>query len=149
MKPDRLNILLADDDPDDRMLIRDALEESQSPQQLVCVENGEELLDYLHHQGSYTSLGEQPRPYLILLDLNMPRKDGREALREIKADPQLRRIPVVILTTSQAEEDIARTYDLGASSFIVKPHDFETLVSLVQTINHYWFETVRLPPSEN
>ena len=149
MKPDRLNILLADDDPDDRMLIRDALEESKSPQQLTCVENGEELLEYLRHQGSYALPNEQPRPYLILLDLNMPRKDGREALREIKADPQLRRIPVIVLTTSQAEEDIARTYDLGASSFITKPRDFESLVSLVQTINSYWFETVRVPALEN
>lgn len=149
MKPNHANILLADDDPDDRRLVRDALEESKSPQQLVCVENGEELLNYLRRQGAYSSLSEQPHPFLILLDLNMPRKDGREALREIKADPQLRRIPVVVLTTSQAAEDIACTYDLGASSFIIKPHNFETLVDLVRMINRYWFETVQLPPSEN
>ncbi len=149
MKSEHLNILMADDDPDDRMLVRDALQESQSPHQLTCVEDGEELLDYLRHRGAYSSLDESSRSYLILLDLNMPRKDGRETLREIKADPQLRRIPVVILTTSQAEEDIARSYDLGASSFITKPSDFATLVTLVQMINQYWFKTVRLPPSEN
>ena len=149
MKSEYLNILMADDDPDDRMLVRDALQESQSPHQLTCVEDGEELLDYLRHRGAYSSLDESSRSYLILLDLNMPRKDGRETLREIKADPQLRRIPVVILTTSQAEEDIARSYDLGASSFITKPSDFATLVTLVQMINQYWFKTVRLPPSEN
>jgi two-component system, response regulator len=149
MKTDHLNILLADDDPDDRMLVRDALQESRSPHQLTCVEDGEELLDYLRHRGPYSSVEESTRPYIILLDLNMPRKDGRETLREIKADPQLRRIPVVILTTSQAEEDIARSYDLGANSFIIKPSDFATLVRLVQTINQYWYETVRLPPSEN
>ncbi|HUJ11198.1 MAG TPA: response regulator [Verrucomicrobiae bacterium] len=149
MKPTRRNILLADDDPDDRMLIRDALQESQSQEQLTCVENGEELLDYLRHQGAFSSLDEKARPYVILLDLNMPRKDGREALREIKADPHLRRIPVIVLTTSQAEEDIARTYDLGASSFIIKPRDFETLVRLLRTIDEYWFETVQLPSGEN
>jgi CheY-like chemotaxis protein len=149
MKPNRVNILLADDDPDDQRLVQDALEESQSPQQLVCVENGEELLNYLRCEGTYSSLSEQDHPFLILLDLNMPRKDGREALREIKADPQLRRIPVVVLTTSQAPEDIACTYDLGASSFIIKPRDFETLVDLVRMINRYWFETVQLPSSEN
>ena len=149
MKSEHLNILMADDDPDDRMLVRDALQESQSPHQLTCVEDGEELLDYLRHRGAYSSLDESSRSYLILLDLNMPRKDGRETLREIKADPQLRRIPVVILTTSQAEEDIARSYDMGASSFITKPSDFATLVTLVQMINQYWFKTVRLPPSEN
>jgi CheY-like chemotaxis protein len=149
MKSDHLNILLADDDPDDRMLVRDALQESQSPHQLTCVENGEELLDYLRHRGANSSVDESAQAYVILLDLNMPRKDGRETLREIKADPHLRRIPVVILTTSQAEEDIARCYDLGASSFIIKPSDFETLIRLVQTINQYWFKTVRLPTSEN
>jgi CheY-like chemotaxis protein len=149
MKSEHLNILLADDDPDDRMLVRDALEESHSPHQLTCVEDGEQLLDYLRHRGSHFTTYESAQHYLILLDLNMPRKDGREALREIKADPHLRRIPVVVLTTSQAVEDIASTYDLGASSFIVKPRNFETLVDLIRTINRYWFETVQLPPSEN
>jgi CheY-like chemotaxis protein len=146
VKPDHLNILLADDDPDDRMLIREALEESKLPQKLACVNDGEELLDYLRRQGSYSRLGERPQPCLILLDLNMPRKDGREALREIKGDPHLRRIPVVILTTSQAEEDILRTYDLGANSFIIKPRNFETVVNMMQTLAQYWFDTVELPP---
>jgi len=149
MKFDRLNILLADDDPDDRMLVQDALQESQFPHRLSCVEDGEELLEYLRRQGAYSSADEESRPYLILLDLNMPRKDGREALREIKADPQLRRIPVIVLTTSQSEDDIHHTYDLGASSFIVKPHDFATLVRLVQEIYRYWIETVRLPLGGN
>jgi len=144
-----ITILLADDDPEDRMLARDALEESRVANKLDMVVDGEELMDYLNRRGSFESLQGTPLPGLILLDLNMPRKDGREALREIKADPQLRRIPVIVLTTSQAEEDIARTYDLGASSFITKPRDFESLVSLVQTINSYWFETVRVPALEN
>jgi CheY-like chemotaxis protein len=149
MKLDHLNILLADDDPDDRMLIREALEEGKLPQKLACVNDGEELLDYLRHQGNYARFGEQPRPCLILLDLNMPRKDGREALREIKGDPHLRRIPVIILTTSQAEEDILRTYDLGANSFIIKPRDFETVVNMMQTLAQYWFDTVELPSASN
>ncbi len=144
MKPSPFNILLADDDADDRLLIQDALQESKLPQQLDCVQDGEELLDFLRRRGNYTGLPDQ-RPCLILLDLNMPRKDGREALREIKGDPHLRRIPVVILTTSQAEEDILRTYDLGASSFIIKPRDFATVVTLIQALEQYWFETVQLP----
>jgi CheY-like chemotaxis protein len=139
MNPRPWNILLADDDPDDRLLIREALEESHLPQTLTCVEDGEELLDYLRGRP------DQPAPRLILLDLNMPRKDGREALREIKGDPKLQRIPVVVLTTSESEDDIQRTYELGASSFIVKPRNFETVVALMQTLTQYWFDTVQLP----
>src|SRR5215211_1811341 len=114
-------ILLADDDEEDRMLAGDALEESRVVNDLRFVEDGEELLDYLYRRGRYSEPGAAPTPGLILLDLNMPKKDGREALREIKADADLRRIPVVVLTTSKAEEDIYRTYDLGANSFITKP----------------------------
>jgi CheY-like chemotaxis protein len=145
MRTETLNILMADDDADDRMLVRDALNESPLPQRLDCVEDGEELLDYLYRRGKYAHLPADHEPRIILLDLNMPRKDGREALREIKNDPKLRRIPVVILTTSNAIDDIQRTYDLGASSFIVKPRNFETLVETLQTLVKYWHDTVQLP----
>lgn len=140
-------ILLADDDEEDRMLAAGALAESRVVNELRCVEDGEELLDYLYHRGDkYAAPSSSPIPGLILLDLNMPRKDGREALREIKADPDLRRIPVVVLTTSKAEEDIYRTYDLGANSFITKPVSFEGLVSVMRDIGRYWIEIVELPP---
>ncbi|HMQ34995.1 MAG TPA: response regulator [Chloroflexaceae bacterium] len=138
-------ILLADDDPDDRMLAKEALEESRLANRLLFVEDGEELLDYLYQRGAYTDPEAAPRPGIILLDLNMPRKDGREALREIKADPQLRAIPVVVLTTSKAEEDIYRSYDLGVSSFITKPVTFEGLVEVMRALGKYWFEIVELP----
>src|SRR5579864_6908861 len=123
-----ITILLADDDADDRMLTRDALAESRLANNLKFVEDGEQLMDYLCRRGNYASPDVSPRPGLILLDLNMPRKDGREALREIKSDPNLKRIPVVVMTTSKAEEDIVRSYDLGASSYITKPVTFERLV---------------------
>ncbi|MCC5930601.1 MAG: response regulator [Cyclobacteriaceae bacterium] len=137
-------ILMADDDPDDRMLAREAMEENKVPNQIVFVENGEELLDYLYQRGPYNA-ENAPRPGLILLDLNMPRMDGREALRHIKTDPGLRRIPVVILTTSKAEEDIVRSYDLGVNSFITKPVTFEELVKVTREISSYWFGIVELP----
>ena len=143
--PRPITILLADDDPDDRMLARDALDESRLANDLHEVVDGEELLEYLRRQGKYADPASAPRPGLILLDLNMPRKDGREALREIKADPELRSIPVVVLTTSQAEEDIYRTYDLGVSSFITKPVSFEGLVAVMKALGRYWFEIVELP----
>ena len=143
--PRPITILLADDDPDDRMLARDALDESRLANDLHEVTDGEELLEYLRRQGKYADPASAPRPGLILLDLNMPRKDGREALREIKADPELRSIPVVVLTTSQAEEDIYRTYDLGVSSFITKPVSFEGLVAVMKALGRYWFEIVELP----
>ena len=106
-------------------------------------------MDYLYRRRRYADLTDSPRPGLILLDLNMPRLDGREALNEIKADPVLRRIPIVVLTTSKAEEDIFRTYDLGASSFVTKPVTFEGLVTVMQAIKMYWFDIVRLPPDES
>ncbi len=142
-----ITILLADDDPEDRMLARDALQESRVANRLDMVVDGEELLDYLHRRGSYQSLQGSPLPGLILLDLNMPRKDGREALREIKGDPHLRRIPVVVLTTSRAEEDIYRTYDLGVNSFITKPVTFDGLVDVIKALSRYWVEFVELPHS--
>ncbi|HEX7828101.1 MAG TPA: response regulator [Thermoanaerobaculia bacterium] len=139
-------ILLADDDEEDRMLASHALAESRVVNDLRFVEDGEELLDYLYHRGKFAEKGSSPSPGLILLDLNMPRRDGREALREIKADPELRRIPIVVLTTSKAEEDIYRTYDLGANSFITKPVSFEGLVAVMRDIGRYWIEIVELPP---
>jgi two-component system response regulator len=138
-------ILMADDDADDRMLARDALEESRVLNELRFVEDGEELMEYLRRSGKYASAADSPRPGLILLDLNMPKKDGREALKEIKSDPNLRRIPVVIMTTSKAEEDIFRSYDFGASSFITKPVTFDRLVELMRTLGEYWVEFVELP----
>jgi CheY-like chemotaxis protein len=144
--PRPIVILLADDDEEDRMLAAGALEESRVVNDLRFVEDGEELLDYLYHRGAYAAPGSSPTPGLVLLDLNMPRKDGREALREIKAHPELRRIPVVVLTTSKAEEDIYRTYDLGANSFITKPVSFEGLVAVMRDIGRYWIEIVELPP---
>jgi CheY-like chemotaxis protein len=142
-----LTILVAEDDPDDRLLTKDALEENLLANDLHFAEDGEELMAYLRRQGRYAQDGAAPTPGLILLDLNMPKKDGREALKEIKADPQLRRIPVVVLTTSRSDEDIARTYCEGANSFITKPVTFEALVGIVRSIRKYWFETVELPRS--
>lgn len=137
-------ILMADDDADDRMLARDAMQENNLGNAFHCVEDGQELMDYLNRTGRYAH-GDVPRPGLILLDLNMPRKDGRQALLEIKRNPELRRIPVVILTTSKTEEDIFRAYDLGANSFISKPVTFDGLVEIVRTLGLYWFNTVKLP----
>jgi CheY-like chemotaxis protein len=138
-------ILLADDDPDDCMLAKDALDESRLINDLRTVGDGEQLLAYLRREGEYSDPALSPRPGLILLDLNMPRMDGREALREIKADPALRSIPVVVLTTSKAEEDVYRTYDLGVSSFISKPVSFDGLVEVMRALGRYWFEIVELP----
>lgn len=140
-------ILLADDDEDDRRLSIDALKKKRLANALHCVEDGEELMNYLKHRGRYSNPVDAPRPGLILLDLNMPRKDGREALAEIRADPELRRIPVVVLTTSQAEEDVLATHDLGVNSFITKPVTFDGLVKVMNTFGHYWFEIVTLPDS--
>jgi CheY-like chemotaxis protein len=138
-------ILMAEDDADDRLLAQDALNECKLDVELRFVENGEDLLDYLLRRGKYAQANNSPKPGLILLDLNMPRKDGREALREIKASPELRRIPVVVLTTSRADTDIERIYELGANSFISKPVQFEGLVGLMQLLGKYWFDTVALP----
>lgn len=143
-----ITILLAEDDEEDRMLAEEALEENRLANALHCVADGEELMDYLYRRGEYTELTHTPLPGLILLDLNMPKKDGREALSEIKADPHLRRIPVVVLTTSKAEEDIYRTYDLGVSSFITKPVTFDGLVDVMKTLARYWFEIVELPTEQ-
>jgi CheY-like chemotaxis protein len=135
---------MAEDDPEDRMLAEDALEESMLANELHFVEDGEELMDYLYKRGEYQD-APAPRPGLILLDLNMPRKSGREALAEIKGDPELRSIPVVVLTSSKAEEDIVRSYDLGANSYITKPVTFAGVVETIKVLGIYWFEIVELP----
>lgn len=141
-----ITILLADDDAEDRMMAKEALEESKLANQLFTVVDGEDLLDFLFHRTPYEDTAKYPRSDLILLDLNMPKMDGRAALREIKAHPELRRIPVVVLTTSTAEEDILRAYDLGANSFIIKPVSYSGLVDIMQTLGKYWLEIVALPP---
>lgn len=143
----RLKVLIAEDDDDDFLLVRDAFEESRILIDIFRVRDGEELIDYLLHRGEFGDPESAPRPTLILLDLNMPRKDGREALAEIKAHPDLRMIPVVILTTSKAEEDIVSTYGLGVNSFIRKPVEFVDFVRIIRTLGDYWFEIVQLPPA--
>jgi CheY-like chemotaxis protein len=140
---------MADDDADDRLLAKDALAESRLANDLHQVADGQELMDYLHHEGKYDDHSTSPRPGVILLDLNMPRKDGFEALAEIRSDPDLRQIPVVILTTSKAEEDIYRGYDLGANSFVTKPVTFQGLVNAMSALGQYWFEIVELPTESN
>ena len=140
-----ITVLMADDDPDDRMLLQDAWQENKVRNPLRFVGDGVELMDYLHRRGKYEAT-DAPRPGLILLDLNMPKKDGREALQEIKADADLRRIPVVVLTTSSAEEDVLRSYNLGVSGFVTKPVSFDGLVHVVKAIRQYWFQIVELPP---
>lgn len=140
-----VTILMAEDDADDRLLAKDAFEACHVLNPLQFVNDGEELLDYLHHRGRFADAPKYPRPGLILLDLNLPKKDGREVLAEIKKDPQLCTIPVIILTTSKEEEDILRTYSLGANSFITKPVTFAALVDVIRTIEHYWLQIVELP----
>ncbi len=141
-----IRILVAEDDADDRMMIKDAFEESRLGNPVDFVEDGVQLMNYLQRESEYANLIDQPYPGFILLDLNMPRKDGRTALKEIKASPILQRIPIVILTTSKAEEDIVRTYNLGVNSFICKPVTFDSLVEIVKTVGRYWIEIVALPP---
>jgi CheY-like chemotaxis protein len=144
-----ITILMADDDPDDRQLTREAFQENHIANDLRFVEDGEELMDYLHQRGRYAGEGAAPLPGLILLDLNMPRKDGREALQEIKTDPRLRNIRVVVMTTSKAEEDVLKSYNLSAASYITKPVTFERLVDVIRTLGKYWLEIVELPPDGN
>ena len=144
-----ITILMADDDPDDRRLTKEAFEESHLMNDLRFVEDGEELLDYLNRRGKYADPASAPWPAILLLDLNMPRKDGREALEELKKDPRFRGIRVVIMTTSKAEEDVVRSYTLSAASYIAKPVTFERLVDVIRTLGKYWLEIVELPPDGN
>jgi CheY-like chemotaxis protein len=136
---------MADDDEDDQMFAQDAFEESGLPHNLNFVNDGEALIEYLNHCLNSDELSRTQLPNLILLDLNMPRKDGREALREIKANPKLRHIPVVVLTTSSSDGDVFRSYDIGANSYITKPVTFDSLVDLLNNLGKYWFSVVRLP----
>jgi CheY-like chemotaxis protein len=140
-----LSILIADDDCEDLEMIQFALKESRVLNRVDCVEDGEQLMDFLKHRGRFSDHHKFPTPGLIFLDLNMPKKNGQEALEEIKADLSLRQIPVIILTTSQAEEDIARTYNAGANSFITKPASFESFAKVMKALGRYWFEIVDLP----
>ena len=138
-------ILMADDDEDDVFLTQKALQKGDFLNTLYSVKNGEELVDYLLHRGQYTDRAQYPHPDIILLDLNMPCKDGREALRDIKSHTELQAIPIIVFTTSRMEEDVHYTYTLGVNSFITKPTTFETLTEVMQTINKYWFKIVSLP----
>lgn len=140
--PRPIDILLVEDDPGDVLITREALEHSKVTNNLTCVEDGEQALSFLRRQGDYA---DAKRPDLILLDLNLPRRDGREVLAEVKADPELRRIPIVVLTTSQAEEDILRSYDLHANAFVSKPVDFDRFVEVVRQVDEFFFTVVRLP----
>jgi CheY-like chemotaxis protein len=140
-----ITILMADDDEDDCLLVSRAFKTSKICNDIRFVSDGEELMDYLYQRGKYKEAGHAPRPGLILLDLNMPRKDGREALKEIKEDANLKETPVVVLTTSKEEEDVLKSYGLGANSYITKPVTFEGLVDVVKSLGKYWFEIVELP----
>jgi two-component system response regulator len=142
-----ITILMADDDPDDRELTREAFVESRLANDLRFVNDGEELLDYLYRRGKYTDPATSPWPGVILLDLNMPKKDGREALQEIRSEPRFRGIRVVVMTTSKAEEDVVRSYDLSAASYITKPVTFERMVEVVKALGQYWLEIVELAPN--
>lgn len=140
-----ISILLADDDEEDLQMTLEALRESRLGNDVRVTRDGEELMDYLLHRGQYSDPADAPTPGLILLDLNMPKKDGREALGEIKTNAALRKIPVIVLTTSKAEEDIFRTYELGVNSFITKPVTFSGLAEAMRVMAQYWFEIVELP----
>ena len=144
----RVVILLADDDPGDQELTRRALQDDVVRSELHIVGDGEELLDYLFRRGKYDQTESSPRPDLILLDLNMPKMNGREALQVLKQDPDLSLIPIVVLTTSQQETDIVRSYDLGCSSYIQKPVDIDQFIEVVRMLGNYWFDIVTLPPTE-
>ena len=140
-----ITILMAEDDPDDRQMTKEAFAESHLNNDLRFVEDGVELMDYLCRRGKYVDPASSPYPGLLLLDLNMPRMDGREALREIKKDPRLKNLRVIILTTSKAEEDIHRSYDLSATSYISKPVTLASLIEVIKTVGKYWLEIVELP----
>lgn len=143
-----VTLLIADDDAEDRMMLQEAFTENRLGNNLKFVEDGEQLMDYLNHRGAFENPEQNPRPGLILLDLNMPKKDGREVLKEIKSNPVFKDIPVIVLSTSKTEEDVIRSYNLGVNSFIAKPVTFESLVKIVRELGHYWFELVELPKKD-
>ncbi len=138
-------IVMADDDGEDCQLVRDALQAAGRPESLYCVRNGEDLFDYLHHRGAYQAQAAAPPPDLILLDLKMPRKDGRETLVELKADPRWRTIPVIALTTSASDADVNFCYDAGVNAYVTKPSTFRGLVGLMDRITRHWFEVAEIP----
>ncbi|WP_246128503.1 response regulator [Pleionea sediminis] len=140
-----IQIHMCDDDPDDCLLFKDAIEEANVLNNISFTQDGQDLIDFLKREGEYQNLKNTALPDIILLDLNMPRKDGREALKEIKGNQSLKHIPIIILTTSKEEEDILKSYNLGASSYITKPVTFEKLVELVHKFSDYWFKIVKLP----
>lgn len=142
---DKVEILLVEDNPGDARLAQEALKESKVTNNLSIVADGEQAMDFLHRRGEYTSA---PRPDLIFLDLNLPKKDGREVLAEIKDDEYLRRIPVVVLTTSAADEDILKSYNLHANCYVTKPLDFNQFKKAIINLNEFWFSIVRLPPND-
>jgi CheY-like chemotaxis protein len=144
-----ITILLVEDDPADQELTRRALEQGRLLNRLEIVDDGMDALEYLRHQGRFADEASSPRPDLVLLDLNLPRLDGREVLKAMRADPDLRRIPVVALTTSRAEEDVLATYELGVNSYISKPLDMDEFVKLLSSLQEYWFEVVMLPPHQS
>jgi CheY-like chemotaxis protein len=137
-----IEVLLVEDSPGDVRLTREALKEGKIRNNLSHVPDGVEAMAFLRHEGPYT---EAPKPDIVLLDLNMPRKDGREVLAEMKADPKLKRIPVVVLTTSEAEQDILKTYDLYANCYITKPVDLDQFISIVRSVENFWLQLVKLP----
>ena len=141
-KADLIEVLLVEDDEGDVVMTREALAEGKVVNRLHVVGDGVEAIEFLRREGTYA---DAPRPDLILLDLNLPRRDGREVLAEVKGDPELRRIPVVVLTTSQAEEDILRSYDLHANAYVTKPVDFDRFVEVVRQVDEFFFTVVRLP----
>lgn len=143
-KPTSMTILIADDDHDDRLFMEQALRQNGFHQTIQFVEDGEELMEYLRHESRYNEQNA-PWPNLLILDLNMPRKNGFQALQEIKDDPRLRRLPVVVMTTSSADEDVVKTYNLGVNSFVTKPFNFNRLVEMVGALKTYWMDTVKLP----
>ncbi|MBM9502359.1 response regulator [Leptospira sp. 201903071] len=150
MKPETkkhssIHILVAEDDPDDRLLMTEGFRENNLANPLHFVKDGEELFDFLKNQGEYSDIRKYPRPGFILLDLNMPKMDGREVLKSIKSIPEFKKIPVIVLTTSREEEDMLQTYDLGANSFIRKPVDFNAFMETIRTLGEYWLEIVELP----
>ncbi len=138
-----IEILLAEDNPGDVRLTEKALDHGNILNNLHVVNDGAEAIKFLRQEGEYA---DEPRPDLVLLDLNMPRKDGREVLEDMKTDPDLRRLPVVVLTSSEAEEDVVRSYELNANAYLTKPVDFDGFVDIVKRIEDFWFSVVKMPP---
>jgi CheY-like chemotaxis protein len=145
----RITILLAEDAIADQSLMKQALKRSRLLNNLYIVTNGEELLNYLHRRHQYSDIATSPRPDLILVDWHLPKIDGPEVIQAIKTDPSLRRIPIVVLTSSSSEQDIRRSYEVGASSYFIKPMTFDSLVEAVNTLGEYWFHIVELPPAND